>query len=121
MNNYLGGSIVSDENQASIQNYRLQQSRRRLSDSDCSAVVLFDPINIRYATGTRNMQVWTLHNICRYAVIFESGEVVLFFEEEDGIRDAQESRGLGEVYQRQFLRSHSNVPSFLLRVSSSCS
>jgi Xaa-Pro dipeptidase len=78
MNNYLGGSIVSDEKQASIQNYRLQQIRRRLSDSDCSAVVLFDPINIRYATGTRNMQVWTLHNICRYAVIFESGEVVLF-------------------------------------------
>ena len=26
-----------------------------------------------------------------------------FFQAEDGIRDAQESRGLGDVYKRQFL------------------
>ena len=26
-----------------------------------------------------------------------------FFQEEDGIRDAQESRGLGDVYKRQLL------------------
>jgi Xaa-Pro dipeptidase len=73
-----GGPIVSEEKQALIQDYRLTQIQRRLQESDCAAVVLFDPVNIRYATGTRNMQVWTLHNICRYAVIFESGEVVLF-------------------------------------------
>ena len=32
-----------------------------------------------------------------------SGSVVLcfFFQAEDGIRDAQESRGLGDVYKRQ--------------------
>ena len=28
---------------------------------------------------------------------------VLFFQAEDGIRDAQESRGLGDVYKRQFM------------------
>ena len=28
-----------------------------------------------------------------------------FFQAEDGIRDAQESRGLGDVYKRQRLRS----------------
>mgnify|MGYP007068766363 CR=1 FL=1 len=27
--------------------------------------------------------------------------VVFFFQAEDGIRDAQESRGLGDVYKRQ--------------------
>ena len=27
-----------------------------------------------------------------------------FFQAEDGIRDAQESRGLGDVYKRQLLR-----------------
>ena len=26
-----------------------------------------------------------------------------FFQAEDGIRDAQESRGLGDVYKRQFM------------------
>ena len=28
----------------------------------------------------------------------------VFFQAEDGIRDAQESRGLGDVYKRQHLR-----------------
>ena len=31
-----------------------------------------------------------------------------FFQAEDGIRDAQESRGLGDVYKRQF--HHHSVP-----------
>ena len=31
--------------------------------------------------------------------------VFLFFQAEDGIRDAQESRGLGDVYKRQLLCS----------------
>ena len=30
-------------------------------------------------------------------------EVGFFFQAEDGIRDAQESRGLGDVYKRQSL------------------
>ena len=30
---------------------------------------------------------------------------VFFFQAEDGIRDAQESRGLGDVYKRQDPRS----------------
>ena len=29
--------------------------------------------------------------------------IVFFFQAEDGIRDAQESRGLGDVYKRQIL------------------
>ena len=29
------------------------------------------------------------------------GEIFFFFQAEDGIRDAQESRGLGDVYKRQ--------------------
>jgi Xaa-Pro dipeptidase len=39
---------------------------------------VFDPINIRYATGSRNMQVWTMHNLCRYAFITTDGPVILF-------------------------------------------
>ena len=30
-----------------------------------------------------------------------SGYIDFFFQAEDGIRDAQESRGLGDVYKRQ--------------------
>ena len=31
--------------------------------------------------------------------------LVFFFQAEDGIRDAQESRGLGDVYKRQLDRA----------------
>ena len=34
------------------------------------AVRIARPVNLRYATGTRNMQVWTMHNIVRYALVF---------------------------------------------------
>ena len=70
--------IVDQATQASIQHYRLEQIKRRLVEADCAAIVLFDPVQIRYATGTRNMQVWTMHNNCRYAVVFSSGDIVLF-------------------------------------------
>jgi Xaa-Pro dipeptidase len=71
-------SIVDNETQAGIQAYRLQRIGQRLEAADCAAIVLFDPVNIRYATGTRNMQVWTMHNICRYSVVFANGDTVLF-------------------------------------------
>ncbi len=70
--------IVDANTQAAIQAYRLEQVQRRLAEAECPAIVLFDPVQIRYATGTRNMQVWTMHNICRYAVVFASGAPVLF-------------------------------------------
>ena len=34
-------------------------------------------------------------------VVVKSSGVFFFFQAEDGIRDAQESRGLGDVYKRQ--------------------
>ena len=39
--------------------------------------------------------------------------VVFFFQAEDGIRDAQESRGLGDVYKRQvpILHKYVNISS----------
>ena len=69
---------ISEESVNSIQNHRLSQIQRRLVESDCPAIVLFDPVHIRYATGTRNMQVWTMHNICRYCVVFPDSDPVLF-------------------------------------------
>jgi Xaa-Pro dipeptidase len=71
-------SIVDNDMQRGIQAHRLQRICARLQAADCAAIVLFDPVNIRYATGTRNMQVWTMHNICRYTVVFASGDTVLY-------------------------------------------
>ena len=35
--------------------------------------------------------------------IFVNVDFCFFFQAEDGIRDAQESRGLGDVYKRQLM------------------
>lgn len=61
-----------------VRDYRLGRVRAALAEADIAAVVLFDPINVRYATGSRNMQVWTMHNLCRYAFVPAAGPVVLF-------------------------------------------
>lgn len=66
------------QNHSRIRHHRLQQITHRLAETDCPAIVLVDPVNIRYATATRNMQVWTMHNLVRYAVVFANGDVVLY-------------------------------------------
>jgi Xaa-Pro aminopeptidase len=58
--------------------YRLERVRRALEADGLGGVVLFDPCNIRYATGTRNMAVWTLHNHVRCAFVPAQGLPVLF-------------------------------------------
>ncbi len=65
-----------DESQ--IRRHRLDNVRTMASREDVAGVLLFDPINIRYANGSRNMQVWTMHNFCRYALILTSGPSVMF-------------------------------------------
>ena len=44
--------------------------------------------------------------------------VVFFFQAEDGIRDAQESRGLGDVYKRQLQQQVIYMDSLLETISS---
>ena len=41
--------------------YRLGRIRAQLRRLDYGGIVLYDPINIRYATDTRNMTLWTMH------------------------------------------------------------
>ena len=61
-----------------IRAWRAERIRRELRLRDLGAVLVVDPINLRYATGTRNMQVWTMHNIVRYALVFAHEPTVLF-------------------------------------------
>jgi len=57
---------------------RLARARAQLVAYGYDAAVLSDPINIRYATGSRNMPVWTTHAPGRYAFVPVDGPVVLF-------------------------------------------
>jgi Xaa-Pro aminopeptidase len=63
---------------ARMRAYRLGRVREQLKRHDYAACLLYDPVNIRYATGARNMSVWTLHNEARYCFVPAEGPVVLF-------------------------------------------
>ena len=45
--------------------YRLGQIRKLLRQHDCAATQLYDPVNIRYALDSSDMQVRTLHDPMR--------------------------------------------------------
>ena len=57
---------------------RLARLREQLVAHDYGAALLSDPLNIRYATGSRNMAVWTLHAPGRYVFVPVDGPVVMF-------------------------------------------
>ena len=63
---------------AALQAYRLARIREQLKIHDHAACVLYDPINIRYATGTRNNAVFNMHFLGRHCFVPAEGPVVLF-------------------------------------------
>src|SRR5882672_2970117 len=66
------------ESSNGIERQRLERLRREMTARDIGACVLFDPINVRFATGSRNMQVFMMRNPARYAFIPVAGPVVMF-------------------------------------------
>lgn len=61
-----------------IMPYRVERIRQTLRQFDYAGIILSDPLNIRYATDSSNMQVWTMHNNARYCFIATEGPIVLF-------------------------------------------
>ena len=53
-----------------VRGYRLARVRAEMAKRDIAALILSDPVNIRYATGTRNMQVFSARNTpSRYLLV----------------------------------------------------
>ena len=63
---------------ASLRRYRLERVRQQLRQRDYGGALLFDPPNIRHAIDVANMQVWALHNKCRFVYVATEGPVILF-------------------------------------------
>ncbi len=57
---------------------RLRRLREMMRADGLAAVVLFDPYNQRYATGSRNMFGYFLRNSTRYIYVPAEGNIVLF-------------------------------------------
>jgi Xaa-Pro aminopeptidase len=73
----IAGAIAAID-QRKLRGWRLDRVRAELKRRDYMGCLLADPINIRYATGSRNMQVWTLHAPARWAFVPVEGPVVLY-------------------------------------------
>ena len=77
-----------------LRSYRLGRVREQLRKRDYAGILLYDPLNIRYATDASNMQVWTMHNKVRYAWVPTQGPIVLFdFHGCDHIHEGNEVIG----------------------------
>lgn len=61
-----------------VRRYRLGRVREALARRDYAGIILFDQLNIRYATDATNMQVWCSHNEARYVLVTADGPVILF-------------------------------------------
>jgi Xaa-Pro dipeptidase len=61
-----------------IRNYRLERVRAELKKRDYAGILLYDPLNVRYATDSTNMQVWVMHNAGRYVFVSTEGPVILW-------------------------------------------
>lgn len=75
-----------------MRRYRVERIREHLRAANCDGAILYDPLNVRYATDTTNMSLWTMHNAVRYAFVATDGPLIMF-EFSDG----------------EFLSAHSEV------------
>lgn len=66
--------------QVAVRLYRQARLRQEMRSRNIAAVILSDPVNIRYATGTRNMQVFSARNTpSRYLLLTDSRAILYEF------------------------------------------
>lgn len=65
-------------NLENMREYRIGRVRSQLLEMGYDGAILRDPMNIRYATDSTNMQVWVMHNPSRYAWVGADGSVILW-------------------------------------------
>lgn len=58
--------------------YRKRRLVEQLQKHDCAAILLYDPVNIRYALDVSNMQLWMTHNASHYALVGADGHAIAF-------------------------------------------
>ena len=61
-----------------MREYRHRRLVGHIVARDLGGLLLFDPLNIRYATDTTNMQLWNAHNPFRAVLVCADGHMVLW-------------------------------------------
>ncbi|KUF09053.1 dimethylsulfonioproprionate lyase DddP [Pseudoponticoccus marisrubri] len=61
-----------------MRHYRWQRLVDHVVARDCAGLLVFDPLNIRYATDSTNMQLWNAHNPFRAVLVCADGHMVIW-------------------------------------------
>ena len=104
---WAAAGIAAPDLQA-MRKYRLERIRAELKRRDYAGVLLYDPINIRYATDSTNMQLWVAHNPTRHCFVATDGPVVLFdyfscehLSDHSGVVDEVQAGGVVDLSLRR--------------------
>lgn len=65
-------------NLTKMREYRWQRLTQHIVDRDWGGLLMFDPLNIRYATDSTNMQLWNTHNPFRAVLLCADGYMVIW-------------------------------------------
>ena len=63
---------------AEMRRYRWSRLTRHIVDRGYAGLLMFDPLNIRYATDSTNMQLWNTHNPFRAVLVCADGYMVIW-------------------------------------------
>lgn len=69
---------LTPPNLTELRDYRLARLVGEINARGYGGLLLFDPLNIRYATDSSNMQLWVTHNFCRACLVLPDGYMVLW-------------------------------------------
>lgn len=61
-----------------MRRYRWERLVRHVVEREYGAILMFDPLNIRYATDSTNMQLWNTHNLFRAVLVCADGYMVIW-------------------------------------------
>ena len=63
---------------AAMREFRWRRLTRAIADRGHGGLLMFDPLNIRYATDSTNMQLWNTHNPFRAVLLCADGYMVIW-------------------------------------------
>ena len=61
-----------------MRQHRWKRLTQHIVDRDYAGLLVFDPLNIRYATDSTNMQLWNTHNPFRALLVCADGYMVMW-------------------------------------------
>ncbi len=65
-------------NLAAMRQFRWARLTQHIVERDYAGLLMFDPLNIRYATDSTNMQLWNTHNPFRAVLVCADGHMVMW-------------------------------------------